>query len=158
GSSQPLAASAWYRFTPAHDEKVVLGGTTASFGAVALTVYTGNSLGALTQVAGSTGIAGGAPGSNFVMPVVLSAVAATTYSTRLGFTFVSPFADNRFPSGVEDPIVFDGQEPAANANGWNHTDVTLNWHCSPLFLASTFVVPVSQTLTVEGANQSATGT
>ena len=53
-------------------------------------------------------------------------------------------------------ITFVGQTPAANGNGWNNTDVTLEWSCSDN--VGVVSATASQTLTSEGANQSATGT
>ncbi len=55
------------------------------------------------------------------------------------------------------PIITFVNRTAPNANGWNNTDVTVNWSCADAI--SGVVSPtVSQTLTTEGANQSATGT
>jgi hypothetical protein len=54
-------------------------------------------------------------------------------------------------------ISFLGQSPAANAHGWNNTDVTLSWSCTD-GLSGPAASPVSQTITTEGMNQSATGT
>jgi hypothetical protein len=53
-------------------------------------------------------------------------------------------------------IHFLGAQPAANANGWESSAVTLTWGCNdPL---SAVPATVSQTISTEGANQSATGT
>lgn len=46
---------------------------------------------------------------------------------------------------------------AANANGWNNTNVTVNWSCTDALSGATSV-SVSQILSAEGLNQSATGT
>jgi hypothetical protein len=54
-------------------------------------------------------------------------------------------------------IAFDHQSPAANANGWNNTDVTLYWTCTDA-LSGPQASPVAKTLTTEGSDQSATGT
>lgn len=54
-------------------------------------------------------------------------------------------------------INFVSRTPSANANGWNNTDVTVNWSCDDA--ASGAVDPGdSQTVGTEGQNQSATGT
>ena len=53
-------------------------------------------------------------------------------------------------------IAFTSRTPA-NANGWNNTDVTVNWSCTD-GLSGPASASVSQTVTTEGANQSATGT
>lgn len=54
-------------------------------------------------------------------------------------------------------ITFSSRLPAANVNGWNSTDVTVTWSCtnslSPIVSGT-----ITQTLTAEGAGQSATGT
>ena len=54
-------------------------------------------------------------------------------------------------------IAFAGRTPPANAFGWSNGSVTLEWSCSD---AGSGVVSAttSETLTAEGANQSATGT
>jgi hypothetical protein len=54
-------------------------------------------------------------------------------------------------------IAFDSQWPPANGNGWNKTDVTLTWTCSDA-LSGEVDAQVTETVTSEGANQSATGT
>ncbi|MBK9008976.1 MAG: HYR domain-containing protein [Anaerolineae bacterium] len=54
-------------------------------------------------------------------------------------------------------ITFSSRLPAANGNGWNTSDVTVTWSCtnslSPILSGT-----VTQTLSAEGAGQSATGT
>lgn len=52
-------------------------------------------------------------------------------------------------------IVFNGQSPAANGAGWNNGPVTLTWTCTDAVSGSS---TVSQTLSGQGAAQSATGT
>ena len=53
-----------------------------------------------------------------------------------------------------DPV---SRTPAANSNGWNNTDVTVDWSCSDA--TSGAVDPgVSRTFSTEGQNQSAVGT
>lgn len=52
-------------------------------------------------------------------------------------------------------IAYAGQSPAANGAGWNNGSVTLAWNCTD---AVSGTWSVSQTLSGEGANQSATGT
>jgi len=54
-------------------------------------------------------------------------------------------------------IAFVGQNPAANAAGWNNTSVTLSWNCTDA-LSGPVSATVTQTLNGEGAGQSATGT
>jgi hypothetical protein len=54
-------------------------------------------------------------------------------------------------------IAFDHQTPTANGNGWNNTNVQLIWNCSDA-LSGAVDDTVSQSLSTEGFNQSATGT
>ncbi len=54
-------------------------------------------------------------------------------------------------------ITFDGQTPPANGNGWNNTDITLDWSCTD-GLSGVVNNTISQTLTAEGSNQSASAT
>ncbi len=56
-----------------------------------------------------------------------------------------------------NPNVTFASRTAANGNGWNNTNVVVNWQCSDA-TAGVVSASVSQTLTGEGANQSATGT
>lgn len=53
--------------------------------------------------------------------------------------------------------VFASQTPAPNAAGWNNTNVTVNWNCTDA-VSGPVNSTVSQTLTTEGSNLSATGT
>jgi probable HAF family extracellular repeat protein len=55
------------------------------------------------------------------------------------------------------PTITFADRTAPNANGWNNTDVTVNWNCSD-GLSGPTTVSVSQTLSSEGVNQSTTGT
>lgn len=56
-----------------------------------------------------------------------------------------------------DPtITFVSRTPAANAQGWNNTDVTVAWSCSDN--VGVQAATVSTTVSTEGADQSATGT
>ncbi len=73
--------------------------------------------------------------------------AGNTGSGSFGFKF-----DKTAPG-----ISFVGQSPAKNGNGWNKTDVTLSWTCTDS-TSGPAASPVTQTITTEGAGQSATGT
>lgn len=53
-------------------------------------------------------------------------------------------------------ITFSSRLPAPNLNGWNSTDVTVTWSCTNS-LSPILSGMVTQTLTAEGAGQSATG-
>ena len=53
-------------------------------------------------------------------------------------------------------IAFTNKTPAPNANGWNNSDVTVNWSCTD-GLSGPVSGAVSQTVSTEGGNQSATG-
>jgi hypothetical protein len=55
------------------------------------------------------------------------------------------------------PTVTGSRSPAANANGWNNTDVTVSWTCADTGGSGvTGSCPGPQTLTTNGANQTAT--
>ncbi|HEV8488723.1 MAG TPA: PxKF domain-containing protein [Candidatus Limnocylindrales bacterium] len=57
-----------------------------------------------------------------------------------------------------DPtIVLQSRTPAANADGWNNTDVTLVWSCSDTG-SGVASATVAETVSTEGADRSATGT
>jgi hypothetical protein len=57
-----------------------------------------------------------------------------------------------------DPgIAFNSRTPAANANGWNNTDVTVVWDCSDE-LSGPKQASVSDTKSAEGADQTASAT
>ena len=59
---------------------------------------------------------------------------------------------------TEPVITYVGQSPAANGNGWNRASVTLTWSCSDATSGvDTTDSVTSQTVTTEGANQSASG-
>jgi hypothetical protein len=55
------------------------------------------------------------------------------------------------------PVIVLVSRPPANASGWNNTDVTLDWSCREE-ISGTLDSSPSQTVSSEGANQSATGT
>ncbi|MEJ5224625.1 MAG: HYR domain-containing protein, partial [Anaerolineales bacterium] len=60
---------------------------------------------------------------------------------------------------VEDttaPVITFVSRTPANANGWNNTDVVVEWSCSDI--VGVVSASVSETVSTEGANQSATGT
>jgi hypothetical protein len=73
-------------------------------------------------------------------------------------------AGNSASAGVSDidvdltaPTISGSAEPAPNANGWNNTDVTVTFTCGDSLSDIAYCSP-SQTLSSEGADQSATGT
>jgi hypothetical protein len=72
----------------------------------------------------------------------LSASASATYS----------IVDTTAPV-----ITFVGRT-APNGNGWNNGDVTVSWSCSDTPGSGVLNASISQTVSTEGANQSATGT
>src|SRR5687767_846987 len=53
-------------------------------------------------------------------------------------------------------IAFTNRTPAPNTNGWNNSDVTVNWFCEDS-LSGPASASVSQIVSTEGVNQSATG-
>jgi hypothetical protein len=60
---------------------------------------------------------------------------------------------------VEDttaPMITFASRTAANANGWNNGDVTVNWSCSDT--VGVLDSSVGETVSIEGENKSATGT
>lgn len=114
----------------------------------------------------------------------ISGVAATQYSTDSGATwntYTAPFVvstegsntvlyhsvDNAGNTESNKSISFkiDKTAPtityvgrtAPNANGWNNTNVTLNWTCSDA-ISGVVASSVNATVTTEGQNQSSTGT
>ncbi len=54
-------------------------------------------------------------------------------------------------------IAFVNSTPSPNANGWINSDVTVNWSCTD-GLSGPVSAAISQTISTEGTNQSATGT
>ncbi len=69
----------------------------------------------------------------------------------------SGISSAEFQIDLTNPLITYVSQTAANAAGWNNTDVTVNWSCSDT--GSGVVSPTaSQALTTEAANQSATGT
>ncbi|HUG34846.1 MAG TPA: HYR domain-containing protein, partial [Anaerolineales bacterium] len=59
---------------------------------------------------------------------------------------------------LEPPVIsFVSRIPAPNVNGWNSTNVTVAWSCTDA-LSGVVSSTVTQTLSIEGANQSVTGT
>ena len=67
-------------------------------------------------------------------------------------------ASGSFVIIVEDttaPVITFVNRTAANGNGWNNGDVTVNWSCSDIVGVTS--ATVSQTVSSEGENQSATG-
>ena len=57
-----------------------------------------------------------------------------------------------------NPTISGTRTPAANANGWNNTNVGVNFTCSDAGSGIQSCSPLSTTLTSEGANQSASST
>lgn len=84
------------------------------------------------------------------------------YTVRVRFT---DSAGNKNSAVISDTIILDTTAPTINfasktepnSNGWNNTDVTVNWNCTDLGSGAANST-VSQVLTGEGENQSATGT
>jgi hypothetical protein len=155
GSLSALTRTAWYRYTAPQTERIVVGGTTTLSAVSVLTVYTGSSLANLSQLASSSQIFFG--GSFFYLaPLVFQATAGTTYYIQAG-TFVFPSgAADLSTIGFDRPIMYVGQTPQPNANGWNNGSVTLAWLCSPLLPLTP--PNANQVLFFEGRNQAETGT
>jgi PKD domain len=104
GSCGTIAGSLWYSFTPAETGSVTARAT--SSGIPVITVFTGNSLNALTEVGCST-----------FSPLTFRAVAGQTYHLQLGAIFdpglvrlsldVAPAVTARFGFSPSDPSTFD---------------------------------------------------
>ena len=93
------------------------------------------------------------------------ATASQTASTS-GAPFTSTAADRLGNSGSGSvtvkldktvPTITGSRSPAANANGWNNTDVTASFTCSDA-LSGIKTCSAPTTLSSNGANQSVTGT
>ncbi len=54
-------------------------------------------------------------------------------------------------------ISFVSRTPAANVNGWNNSDVTINWDCTDI-VSGAFNPGESETVSTEGQDQSVSGT
>src|SRR5215211_2848753 len=55
------------------------------------------------------------------------------------------------------PVINASRTPAANANGWNNSDVTVSYTCSDALSGLAGTCPADDSVTTEGANQSSTG-
>ena len=84
----------------------------------------------------------------------LSGVTYTCSATSAGGTTTQSVTVKR--DATTPTITYTERTPPANANGWNNSAVTVTWTCSD---SGSGVVAgtVNQTLSSEGANQSATG-
>jgi hypothetical protein len=58
---------------------------------------------------------------------------------------------------LTNPTITGSRTPAANSAGWNNTDVTVSFSCADA-LSGVASCPADQTVSSEGANQSASGT
>src|ERR1700752_1350814 len=75
--------------------------------------------------------------------------------TDLAGNISSPVSASGINIDKTSPVItFTNRTPAPNANGWNNTDVTVNWSCTDS-LSGAASASVSQTISTEGANQSA---
>jgi len=70
---------------------------------------------------------------------------------------VSSFFDVFFDIDLTAPTISGARTPAANANGWNNTDVAVTFTCGDALSGVASCIG-NTTLTAEGAGQSATGT
>jgi hypothetical protein len=91
------------------------------------------------------------------------ATSVTTDTTGVTFTCSATSAGGTASQSVTlkrdataPGISFDSRT-AANGAGWNNSDVVLNWSCSDE-TSGVVNASVSQTVSIEGANQSSTGT
>ncbi len=105
--------------------------------------------------------AGPAPGplSALAPPVTTEGAGQSVNATctdAVGNTANGSITDIRIDK-TAPVITFVSRLPAANANGWNNTNVTVTWSCSDA-VSGPVSPSVNQTLTTEGSNQSAIGT
>ena len=69
----------------------------------------------------------------------------------------SCYNDTTITDTTPPTITFVSRMPAANANGWNNGNVTVTWSCSDSG-SGVVSATISQIISTEGSNQSATGT
>jgi len=123
-------------------------------------------------VSGWYNIATGPPTVTFTCTDTISHIASCTGPTTLGqgwsLSATGTAVDNAGNSNTATAsglyvdltaptITFAGQDPEANSNGWNNTDVTLTWNCLDSLSGVEYWTDTKE-LTGEGANQQATGT
>ena len=107
---------------------------------------------------GLSGLASGSPPADTVLGAEGAGQSASGTCTDL--------ADNSASGTVSDvnidktvPTITGNRSPAANANGWNKTDVTVHFACSDgISGLATGSPPDDTLLSVEGAGQSVNGT
>jgi hypothetical protein len=101
------------------------------------------------------GVASCAPasGSQFALgnTTVTCDASDAAGNTATSTTFVVHVVDTTAPT-----ITLASRLPAANSFGWNNSAVTVTWSCTDL--VGVLSASVSQTVSAEGAGQSATGT
>jgi len=86
-----------------------------------------------------------------------SSVTVNGSCTDLAGNTSAAVASSAFNYDATPPgIAFVGQSPAANANGWNNSDVTLSWTCTDA-TSGAVASPVTQLVSTEGIGQSRTG-
>ena len=103
-----------------------------------------------------SGVASASAASPLVFSADGSALSSTiTVTDKAGntATIASPIVKiDKTP-----PVIAPASRTPANVNGWNNGNVALNWSCSDS-LSGAVQATVSQTVSTEGANQTATGT
>ncbi len=128
------------------DNRAYSGGTWTNQGVqVSFTCSDGGSGVDLATVTGPVTLS--AEGSNQSVPGNCSDTVGNNAST----SFTNIDIDKTAPT-----ITYQGQNPSANSNGWNNTNVTLTWTCVDS-LSGTVSPIATQALASEGAGQSATG-
>src|SRR5436305_1674485 len=108
---------------------------------------------AVAADAGSGVASGPSPASAAVTADTAGVTSTSTATDRLGNTGTGSVTVKLDKTA---PTITGSRSPAANANGWNNTDVTVSFSCSDA-LAGINACASPQTLTGNGANQSATG-
>jgi hypothetical protein len=85
-----------------------------------------------------------------------SSQASQTTTRSADLTWIATGVDCAPAKDTTDPVIrWVSTTPAANAQGWNNGPVTVTWSCEDA--GGVLAATVSQTLSSEGANQSATG-
>lgn len=103
-----------------------------------------------------SGVASGSPASPALITAEGAGVTTTVTLTDIAgntATYTSPAV--KIDKTV--PVLTASRAPAANASGWNNTDVTVSFTCTDA-LSGVASAPANQTITTEGTGLSATGT
>ena len=109
---------------------------------------------ATSDAVDGTGVATCSPASGSTFPLGETVVTCNA-SDAAGNAATPTTFKVKVVDTTDHTIAFDSRTPA-NAEGWNKDDVTVNWTCSDA--VGVLAATVSQTVSTEGEDQSATGT